>query len=115
MPLELNIVSRDFKLLPAVEAQIREKAASLDTYYDRISHCEVAVTAPAIHHHHHGGPFTVRVRLTVPGAELIADHQAEEELPQAVREAFDAIRRQLEDHARRQRGAVKTHHPSAKG
>ena len=38
MPLELNITSRDFKLLPAVEAQIREKVASLDTYYDRISH-----------------------------------------------------------------------------
>ena len=57
----------------------------------------------------------MRVRLTVPGGELIADHQAEEELPQAVREAFDPIRRQLEDHARRLRGAVKAHQPSAKG
>ena len=43
MPQELNIVSRDFKLSPVVEAQIREKVASLDTYYDRISHCDVVV------------------------------------------------------------------------
>jgi ribosome-associated translation inhibitor RaiA len=88
----LNITSRDFVLLPAVEAQIREKVAALDTYYDRISHCEVVVEAPAIHHHHKGGPFTVRVRLTVPGAELVADHQGEEELPQAIREAFNTVR-----------------------
>ena len=109
MSQRLNITSRDFTLSPPVEAQIREKVASLDTYYDRISHCEVAVEAPAIHHHHHGGPFVVRVRLTVPGAELVADHQDERELSQAVREAFDAIRRQLQDHVRQLRGAVKHH------
>lgn len=112
MPLELNIASRDFRLSPAVEAQIREKVASLDTYYDRISHCEVVVEAPTIHHHHRGGPFVVRVRLTVPGTELVADHQAEQELSQAVREAFNAIRRQLEDHARLLRGALKSRHPA---
>jgi len=113
MPQELNITSRDFKLSPAIEAQIRERVASLDTYYDRISHCAVAVEAPAIHHHRKGGPFIVRVRLTVPGTELVADHQAEQELSQAIREAFDAIRRRLEDHVRQLRGAVKSHpaHP----
>ena len=110
----LNITSRDFVLPPAVEAQIREKVAALDTYYDRISHCEVAVEAPAIHHHHRGGPFIVRVRLTVPGAELVADHQDEQELSQAIRKTFDAIRRRLEDHARELRGAVKSRHPAAK-
>ena len=88
-----------------------EKVAALDTYYDRISHCEVVVEAPAIHHHHKGGPFTVRVRLTVPGAELVADHQGEEELSQAIREAFDTVRRQLEDHVRQLRSAVKSSHP----
>lgn len=111
MPQELNITSRDFRLSRAVEDQIRERVASLDTYYDRISHCSVAVEAPAINHHHKGGPFVVRVRLTVPGAELVADHQAEQELSQAIREAFDAIRRRLEDHVRKLRGAVKAHAP----
>ena len=100
MPLELNITSRDFALSRAVESEIREKAASLDGYFDRISHCDVAVEAPAIHHHHRGGPFIVRVRLTVPGSELVASHQADQELSQAIRDAFDTIRRQLEDYAR---------------
>ena len=68
------------------------------------------VEAPAIHHHHKGGLFTVRVRLTVPGAELVADHQGEEELSQAIREAFDTVRRQLEDHVRQLRSAVKSSH-----
>ena len=95
--------SRHFDLSPAVEAQIREKVAALDTYYDRISHCEVTVEAPTIHHHRKGGPFIVSIRLTVPGAELVADHQDEQELSQAIREAFDAIRRQLEDHTRQLR------------
>jgi ribosome-associated translation inhibitor RaiA len=63
----------------------------------------VTVEAPAIHHHHKGGPFIVSVRLTVPGAELVADHQDEQELSAAIREAFDAIRRQLEDHTRQLR------------
>jgi|SRR5665213_1150902 ribosomal subunit interface protein len=103
MPMILSVKSRDFDLSPAVESQIREKVAALDTYYDRISHCEVTVEAPTIHHHHKGGPFIVSIRLTVPGAELVADHQDEQELSQAIREAFDAIRRQLEDHTRQWR------------
>lgn len=104
MPLSLNITSRDFDLSPALQEDIRERAAALDTFYDRISHCEVAVEAPAVHHHRLGGPFLVRLRLTVPGAELVADHQSETELPVALREAFAAIRRQLQDHVRVKRG-----------
>ena len=48
--------------------------------------------------------------MTVPGKELVVDHQADQELSQAIREAFDAARRRLlEDYAREQRGAVKSH------
>jgi hypothetical protein len=58
----------------------------------------VAVEAPSIHYHHLGGPFIVRVRLSIPETELVADHQAESELSQAIRESFDAVRRQLQDY-----------------
>jgi cold shock CspA family protein/ribosome-associated translation inhibitor RaiA len=111
----LSVMSRDFVLPDAVETEIREKAAALDTYYERISGCEVTVEAPAIAHHRKGGPFLVRIRLTVPGTELVTDHQAEEELSLAIREAFDAARRQLEDHVRSLRGAVKSHAPELHG
>jgi ribosome-associated translation inhibitor RaiA/cold shock CspA family protein len=115
MERPLKITSRDFSLSQAVEAEIREKAAALDSYYERISGCEVTVEAPAIAHHRKGGPFLVRIRLTLPGMELICDRQAEEELSQAIREAFDAARRQLEDYAREQRRDVKHHEPQLHG
>jgi cold shock CspA family protein/ribosome-associated translation inhibitor RaiA len=109
MQRPLKITSRDFQLSEPFETEIRERAAALETFYERLSGCEVTVRAPALKHHHKGGPFLVEVRLTVPGKELIVDHQESEELSQAIREAFDAARRQLEDYAREQRGSVKAH------
>jgi cold shock CspA family protein/ribosome-associated translation inhibitor RaiA len=109
MQRPLKITCRDFPLSEAVEAEIREKCTALESYYERLSGCEVTVHAPALKHHHKGGPFLVGIRLTVPGKELSVDHQEEEELSQAIREAFDAARRQLEDYAREQRGSVKAH------
>jgi cold shock CspA family protein/ribosome-associated translation inhibitor RaiA len=109
MQRPLKITSRDFVLSAAFETEIREKALDLETFYPRLSGCEVTVQAPAIKHHRKGGPFFVTIRLTLPGKELMADRQAEEEMSQAIREAFDTARRQLEDYAREQRGAVKSH------
>ena len=109
MQRPLKITSRDFPLSEAVEAEIREKSAALENYYERLRGCEVTVHAPALKHHHKGGPFLVAIRLTVPGKELTVDHQEEEELSQAIREAFDAARRQLEDYVWEQRGSVKVH------
>jgi cold shock CspA family protein/ribosome-associated translation inhibitor RaiA len=109
MQRPLKITSRDFPLSEAFEAEIREKAAALENFYERLSGCEVTVHAPALKHHHKGGPFLVAIRLTVPGKELAVDHQEEEELSQAIREAFDAAKRQLEDYILEQRGAVKAH------
>jgi len=115
MQRPLKITSRDFTLSQAVEDEIRQKAATLESYYAHLSGCEGTVRAPAIKHHRKGGPFQVDIRLTVPGRELTVDHQEEAELQQAIREAFNAARRQLEDYAREQRGSVKTHEPTALG
>src|SRR5262249_59757507 len=83
-------------------------AEKLDSYYENIMRCRVVVEAP-VRHQGHGGPYTVRIDLTVPGNELAVNRQAEEDLLVAIREAFDAMRRRLEDYARHQRGAVKAH------
>lgn len=115
MQRPLKITSRDFALTEPVEAEIRRRADALDNYYQRLSGCEVTVEAPAIKHHRKGGPFTVRVRLTVPGKELEVDHQDAEEISQAIREAFDAARRVLEDYVREMRGAVKLHESAPVG
>jgi cold shock CspA family protein/ribosome-associated translation inhibitor RaiA len=108
MELPLQITTPDFRLPPALEAEIRTKAAKLEEYYDRIVRCRVVIEAP-VGHHRQGGPYNVRIDLTVPGAELVVNRQDAQELPVAIRDAFDALRRRLEDYVRHQRGAVKVH------
>jgi len=106
----VQITLRDISPSEAVEGYIRERAAKLDAFYDRIMSCRVVVEAP-VRHHRKGGPFKVRIDLTVPGDELVVNKQSDEDIYVAIREAFDAIRRRLEDYVRRQRGSVKTHEP----
>jgi len=113
MQIPLQITFRGMAPSAAVEAKIRERAAKLDRYYRRIMGCRVIVETPH-RHHHQGKLFHVRVDLTVPGGELLvrrepARHHAYEDVFVAVRDAFDAIQRQLEDYVRRQRGQVKAH------
>jgi len=108
MELPLQVTLRDVSPSEAVEGYIRERAAKLDAFYDRIMGCRVVVEAP-VRHHRKGGPFKVRIDLTVPGDELVVNRQSDEDLYVAIRDAFDAMRRRLEDYARRQRGSVKAH------
>jgi len=108
MELPLQITSHDFALTAGLEAEIRDRADRLDSYYDRIMRCRVVIEAP-VGHHRHGGPFKVRLDLTVPRGELVVNRQADEDLLVAIRDAFDAMRRQLEDYVRQNRGKVKIH------
>jgi ribosomal subunit interface protein len=87
---------------------IRGKAEKLDRYYDRILSCRVVLEL-AGRHKHQGRQFTVRIDLKVPGGEIVVTHQHDEDLQIALRDAFDAVRRRLEDYARTQRGDVKQH------
>ncbi len=119
MQLPLQVVFRNMDPSAAIEARIRERAASLEHYHDRIMSCRVAVE---LHHRHHhqGNLFHVRVDLKVPEGEIVAsrapaEHHAHEDVYVAIRDAFDAARRQLEDHARRRRGVVKEHAVSPHG
>jgi ribosomal subunit interface protein len=107
MQLPLQMSARDVSLSEAAEADIRAKAARLETYYDGIVGCRVVVEGPG--RHHRKGLFTVRIDLSVPGTELVVDRHGDADLYVAIRDAFDAARRRLEDYARRQRGAVKSH------
>ena len=108
MKIPLQVTFRDIPASDAVEARIREKAEKLNRFYDRIMACRVVVEMPQ-RHKHQGKLHSVRIDLTVPGAELVANHALDEDVYVAIRDAFTAITRQLEDHVQRQRGDVKTH------
>lgn len=112
MQLPLQISFRNMEPTPGLEATIRERAARLDTFAERIMGCRVVVE-PAGKHHLHGNQFEVRIDVTLPGDEVIAtrepsEHTQYKELAVAIRDAFDSTARQLEDYVRRQRGDVKS-------
>ena len=70
MEIPLKITFRDMAPSPAIEANVREKAAKFDDLYDRVLSCHVIVEAPH-RHHHKGRAYQVRIHLTVPGGELV--------------------------------------------
>ncbi len=113
MELPLQITFRGIPHSDALEADIRSKAEKLDQFYEKIMACRVMVEKP--HGHQHKGElFHIRIDLTVPGGELVIrrgpdEHRAHEDPYVAVRDAFNAARRQLQDYARKQRGKVKHH------
>jgi ribosomal subunit interface protein len=108
MLIPLQVTFRDMPPSEAVETRIREKAQKLTRFYDRIMGCRVVIEMPQ-RHKHQGKLHSIRIDLTVPGAELVANHAQHEDVYIAIRDAFTAILRQLEDYSRRQRGDVKTH------
>ncbi len=108
MKTPLQVTFQDIPSSDAVETRIREKADKLSRFYDRIMGCRVVVATPQ-RHKHQGKLHSVRIDLTVPGAELVANHSQHEDVYVAIRDAFTAITRQLEDYVRKQRGEVKKH------
>ena len=113
MEQPLQITFRDIPRSEALEAVIREKAEKLDHFYEKIMACRVMVEAPH-GHHHKGYLYHVRIDLTVPRGEIVIKrdpkkHQAHEDPYVAVRDAFKAARRKLQDYARKQRGDIKAH------
>ena len=119
MQLPLQITFRNLGQSDAIEADIRERAAKLEQFYNQIISCRVVVEA-SHKHHHKGNLYHVRIDLKVPNKEIVVSrephqHQAHEDAYVAVRDAFDAARRQLEDYARLRRQEVKTHEVPAHG
>jgi cold shock CspA family protein/ribosome-associated translation inhibitor RaiA len=137
MKIPLQITFRDMPPSKAIEDIIRDKANKLDSLYDDIMSCRVIVEAPH-RHHHKGKAYVVRVNMTVPGGELVVNrepkrlvaarsahagdlektmaenhepskHAAHEDAYVAIRDAFNAAARKLQDYARRRRGKIKIH------
>jgi putative sigma-54 modulation protein len=111
MQVPLEISTRGIDLSPGLEAELRKRTDRLERRFNRITSCRIAVEQPTGNHHQEGGPYRVRVDMTVPGSELVADKE-QEELSAAVREAFSAAERQLEEWSRRRRGEVKSPAPT---
>ena len=109
MQVPLKIAIQNLPPSDALEARIREGAAKLEQFHPRITSCRVAVDESG-RHRHHGRQFRVRVEVRAPGHEAaFATLKHDEDVYVALRDAFDAVRRQLEEEVREARGDVKRH------
>ena len=113
MQLPVQIVFRNLDRSGAIETIIRDRAAELDRFADDITSCRVVVEL-AGKHHERGNLYQVHIDLRVPGAEIAitrapGEHAEYSDVHVALRDAFAAARRRLEDYVRRRRGAVKAH------
>lgn len=111
IPLKINF--RHMEPSEALEEKIREKAHKLEQFSQHITSCRVTIDLEH-KHHHQGKLFSVKLDITVPGKEIVIDrhpgkHHAHEDVYVALRDAFDAAKRQLEDYVRKQHNKVKTH------
>jgi len=119
MKIPIQITFRNVDPSPAIDAAVRKRAEHLDRFHPHIMGCRVVVESRG-RHHHKGRLYNVRVDVTVPGAEILATHEhpqdhAHEDVYVAIRDAFEAVTRQIEDWVRLRRGDVKTHEPPLHG
>ena len=115
MPMSVQVVFHEMQSSEALERYIREKAGKLGSFYPNMICCHVDCEHLR-GQNKQGGNFNVRMLLHVPGAEFVVNHDWHPDAYVAVRDAFHAARRQLEEHFRRQRGEIRfrdRHRPQA--
>jgi hypothetical protein len=106
---------------PTVQSAALRHMAKLGRKYGRIVKCRVTVEAPH-RHHRKGRLFLANVDLMLPGREITTkgtgkNKHAHEDVNVALRDAFDAAARQLQDYFRRKKsgGAQGRHIPLGMG
>ena len=127
----LQITYRRVKPSEQIEEWIRSEAEKLDTFYNHVMACRVAVEVPH-RHHRKGESYHVRIDVKVPGGEIVVNREpslaanvrhlrertatkqmeldaAQRNLHSAIKTAFRTLERRLQDYARCQRGDVKIH------
>jgi ribosome-associated translation inhibitor RaiA len=87
-------------------AAIEREVERLENHDRHIIGCRITVIAPS-HKHHHGTGFHVHISLTAPPYPNVivnhagSDDKRSEHIEVAVKDAFAAVRRQLDDLAQR--------------
>jgi cold shock CspA family protein len=98
----------------AIRSEVERQAKRLEKVSDRITSCHVTVMAPPTRHRH-GGLFKIDIRIAMPEHKDVIVSKTHGDAPEhehvmvAIRDAFAAAQRQIEDRVREMRGQVKPH------
>lgn len=103
----------------ALRADIEKHAQKLGRFAPELINCRF-VLERAEARHHRGNRFVARIRVTLPGGELDVGHapsgdQSHEDAYVAIGDAFQALRRNLQDFRRKRQGKVKLHRGAKEG
>jgi hypothetical protein len=86
-----------------LEADIRKRAAKLDSCCRDIISCHVVIDLPH-RRHEKGNPFSLRITVTARGEEVAVTREGlRKELRVVLRDAFDVVRRRIQDDEDRRR------------
>lgn len=108
MSVRPQITVRHMPASQALEDYIVEHAERLTRVHADIVAFRVTVESPP-HHQRHGGQFSATLDISVPGRDVIVNRDHHEDPYVALRDAFAAAKRQLEQRAQKRRGDVKHH------
>jgi cold shock CspA family protein/ribosome-associated translation inhibitor RaiA len=114
MQVPLHISFENSEPSEAIRLEVERHAKRLEKFHDRITSCKVAVIAPQTRHRK-GDPFKIDIRIAMPEHKDIfvtkthGDMPAHEHATVAIKDAFAAAQRQIEDAVREMRGQVKLH------
>jgi ribosomal subunit interface protein len=119
MQIPLQITIRNVEVPEILESYIRERAAKLDKISTTLISCRVVLEAPH-QHKQKGHLYHASIEVTLPGETIVVNrepdlHQAHQDMQVVMRDAFDAVQRQLRDVIGRQKGQVKTHETVPQG
>ena len=90
----------------ALAAAARERAAKLELFCPGIIACHIVIEL-AHKHRQQGRPFGVRLDVTLPNRQLAVSRVENQDAYVALRDAFDSMKRQIEDTMRRMREPLK--------
>lgn len=111
MPTPLQIQFHNLGPSPAIEDAVRKYADRLERFHPDIMSCRVTVEA-SHKHKYKGNLYHIVVDVKTRGDEVVVsrapdDRQEHEDIYVAIRDAFNAARRQLQDRIDIRRGYVK--------
>lgn len=110
--MDLKVQYLDFTESEAVTAAVEAHAEALEKSFRRVMSCHVVISRP--HRKlHQGGIYHIKIRLHVPGSQIIIDKEpglnhAHEDVYIAIRDAFLAARRRVEEFSRIKSGQIKS-------
>ena len=120
MQTPVEIAFRHYQPSEEVRTEVAAQTRRLEKFGSNLTSCHVVVTGPE-GRRRNGGLFHVELRLAMPGRkDVIVDRRhgdaaEHEHALVAIRQAFEAAKRQIEDAERALRGDVKVHAPEHRG